>query len=341
MSSLTEDYEFGIRLQEFDVEQVFVNQAIERVRTFRSRVTGRQRVSRVREYIATRELFPERFRDAVKQKGRWVTGIALQGWGNLGWPGGLGGKYMLFRDRKSLLTNQVNMLGYGLLLVVLLLTRSRKSSHARLARSWSTLGMRRSTSSFRCLAFSWGCCRKRSTRMRSTRPCSVSSRRAWPYATRSFRWRSRRRTSCWSQLTRPPVPAERQQIEEAIDPPVKWCLATRGDVAFAIRRGFERLAAGEPAVRSSKLLGRELVSQNLLTEAQLKEALKEQRSSYGRLGACLVELGLLTGAALDRALGEYEGGGYFGEFLVHRQYLRSDQVQEGLALQQGRSRTLG
>lgn len=470
VSSLTEDYEFGIRLQEFDVEQVFVNQAIERVRTFRSRVTGRQRVARVREYIATRELFPETFRDAVKQKGRWVTGIALQGWSNLGWPGGIGGKYMLFRDRKSLLTNQVNMLGYGLLLVVLLLTFQEQLFPASYRQRsilppmtwfWYVLVAdtfflivrfaQRAASVHRVYGagqallsvprFLWSNVINFTASIRAIFRYIAYLRtgemipwekteHAFPTAEQLSRYHRRlgdllieRRIIRLSDLDealaiqkvkprplgailvdlgyaeedklvqvlgvqlgllskevdpyevdpallglipkrlairhslfpveiteknellvatdRPPVPAERQQIEEAIDPPVKWCLATRGDVAFAIRRGFERLAAGEPAVRSSKLLGRELVSQNLLTEAQLKEALKEQRSSYGRLGACLVELGLLTGAALERALGEYEGGGYFGEFLVRRQYLRSDQIQEGLALQRGRSRTLG
>jgi adsorption protein B len=65
-----------------------------------------------------REYFPSRFRAAVKQKSRWVLGITLQGWRNLGWAGNPLMKYMLFRDRKSLVTSIVNVLGYVALAAV-------------------------------------------------------------------------------------------------------------------------------------------------------------------------------------------------------------------------------
>ena len=38
--------------------------------------------------VATREYFPRHFRAAVRQRGRWVTGIALQGWERHGWRAG-------------------------------------------------------------------------------------------------------------------------------------------------------------------------------------------------------------------------------------------------------------
>ena len=77
------------------------------------------RKTRVTDYVATREYFPSEFWLAVRQKTRWVIGIALQGWANLGWRGGWRTKYILFRDRKTLFTSQLNIVGYALVLLVL------------------------------------------------------------------------------------------------------------------------------------------------------------------------------------------------------------------------------
>ena len=41
-----------------------------------------------------------------------MIGIVFQGWANLGWKGGLSTKYMLFRDRKAVITNLANVLAY-------------------------------------------------------------------------------------------------------------------------------------------------------------------------------------------------------------------------------------
>src|SRR5918999_4010811 len=46
-------------------------------------------------------------------RARWLIGIALQGWRNLGWTDDLRVNYMLFRDRKTLLTSWFNVLGYA------------------------------------------------------------------------------------------------------------------------------------------------------------------------------------------------------------------------------------
>lgn len=96
---LTEDYENGLRLKLRGARQVFVP-------------TGRHGV-------ATREYFPQTFRAAVRQRTRWVTGIALQSWDRHGWRGGLATKYWLWRDRKGLIGNPLSLLtnlvfAYGL-----------------------------------------------------------------------------------------------------------------------------------------------------------------------------------------------------------------------------------
>jgi adsorption protein B len=60
--------------------------------------------------MATREFFPRTFRWAVKQRTRWVTGIALQSWARHGWSGGFKQAYWLWRDRKGLIGNPVSLL---------------------------------------------------------------------------------------------------------------------------------------------------------------------------------------------------------------------------------------
>lgn len=100
VDSLTEDYELGLRIKA---------------------AGGRARFLRVRgedgRLVATRAYFPERIDDAVRQKARWVHGIALQGWDRLGWTGGPGEWWMRLRDRRGPLTALVLFAGYLILVV--------------------------------------------------------------------------------------------------------------------------------------------------------------------------------------------------------------------------------
>jgi adsorption protein B len=118
--SLTEDYEIGVRLHRWGMKQAFVRQVLDAPRGAARfhRLTDRDSKGSP-DAIVVREYFPFRFRAAVKQKSRWVLGITLQGWRNLGWAGDPWMKYMLFRDRKSLVTSIVNVLGYVALAAVL------------------------------------------------------------------------------------------------------------------------------------------------------------------------------------------------------------------------------
>jgi adsorption protein B len=119
--SLTEDYDLSFRLHKLKLKLIFVKKAIYRAVTRKSYWTGKPRVKEVKEYIATREYFPSTFMASVRQKSRWITGIAFQGWANIGWKGGWWTKYMLFRDRKVIVTNQVNALAYIVVITVLAL----------------------------------------------------------------------------------------------------------------------------------------------------------------------------------------------------------------------------
>lgn len=112
-NSVTEDYQFSFRMQQLGLHrQIFVRFGIERTVKRRPLPFMEPRDTRVLEYVATRELFPTRMKDAVKQKGRWIVGIVFQGWENIGWRGSAIDKYILVRDRKSIVTSTVTILGY-------------------------------------------------------------------------------------------------------------------------------------------------------------------------------------------------------------------------------------
>jgi len=102
--ALTEDYENGLRLFRLGCSQTFVPL----VHPYGSR-----------EFVATREFFPQRWTAAMRQRTRWVMGISLQTWERHGWKGKAGEVYWLWRDRKGLLTNPLSLLAnlvfvYGL-----------------------------------------------------------------------------------------------------------------------------------------------------------------------------------------------------------------------------------
>ncbi|WP_416907878.1 MAG: glycosyl transferase family protein [Polymorphobacter sp.] len=99
-TSLTEDYEIGHRVHGLGRRSAMV----------RLKSRG-EAVS-----VATAEHFPATLSAAVAQKSRWLTGIALAGWDRLGWPPGLATRYMLYRDRKAILTALLALLGYALAL---------------------------------------------------------------------------------------------------------------------------------------------------------------------------------------------------------------------------------
>lgn len=100
IDSLTEDYELGLRIQE---------------------AGGRSRFLRARgeddRLVATRACFPARIDQAVRQKARWIHGIALQGWDRMGWTGGMAERWMRLRDRRGPLSALVLFIGYSVLLL--------------------------------------------------------------------------------------------------------------------------------------------------------------------------------------------------------------------------------
>ena len=117
--SLTEDYDFGFRLKRLGMRQIFVKFEVERD-VFRSDAeSGTRRARRVRELVGVREYFPATLGGAIRQKSRWVVGVAMQGWSHLGWSSDWRTNYMLYRDRKSLITNLASVAGYVVVSIVL------------------------------------------------------------------------------------------------------------------------------------------------------------------------------------------------------------------------------
>ena len=101
---LTEDYENGLRLHKLGSKQLFLPIA-----------RGRQS-----SFVATREFFPRQAKSAIRQRTRWIMGIALQSWERHGWRGRLPQVYWFWRDRKGLLGNPLSLLtnflfAYGVL----------------------------------------------------------------------------------------------------------------------------------------------------------------------------------------------------------------------------------
>jgi adsorption protein B len=87
---LTEDYEIGLRLHRLGAKQIFVP----------LRRGGR-------DFVTTRELFPQTIQKALKQRTRWVTGIGLQTWERYGWSGTAAEVYWFWRDRRGLFGNPI------------------------------------------------------------------------------------------------------------------------------------------------------------------------------------------------------------------------------------------
>ena len=96
--SLTEDYEFGLRVGEMGLKTMFVRMPA---------------VAGSRGVIASRGHFPSTFVEAVRQKSRWLAGIALSGWDRLGWRGGIGERWMRMRDRRGPMAALLLLCGYS------------------------------------------------------------------------------------------------------------------------------------------------------------------------------------------------------------------------------------
>lgn len=98
--SLTEDYELGLRIAALGGRSAFV-----RIRDAHGAL------------VAVRAHFPATLVAAVRQKSRWIAGIALSGWDRLGWRGGPAEWWMRLHDRRTLIAAMVLIAGYAALVL--------------------------------------------------------------------------------------------------------------------------------------------------------------------------------------------------------------------------------
>lgn len=96
--ALTEDYEIGLALSKAGRGSAFL-----RLRAADGSL------------VATTSCFPGTLATAVRQKTRWIHGIAFQGWDRLGWSGTPLEIWMALRDRRGPLTALVLAAAYALL----------------------------------------------------------------------------------------------------------------------------------------------------------------------------------------------------------------------------------
>ena len=116
---LTEDYELGLMV---------------------ARSGKHSRFIRLRDHdgslIATRSYFPASLTEAVRQKTRWVHGIAFQGWERMGWWGRPVDVWMAMRDRRGPLVAMVLAVAYFLIVLTpMLLIADRSGQMAVTAES--------------------------------------------------------------------------------------------------------------------------------------------------------------------------------------------------------------
>ncbi len=111
--SLTEDYDFGLRLKLTGGKAIFVRQTILRTRDHE----GNRLDKPYPDLITTRAHFPSTFYTALRQRTRWMVGIIFQNWKQFGWVGDVRTRWLLFHDRKGLWANALVLLNYLFLLV--------------------------------------------------------------------------------------------------------------------------------------------------------------------------------------------------------------------------------
>lgn len=113
--SLTEDYELGMLIGAYGLSSRFIDAR-----------------GRTGDRIASRGPFPITVETAVRQKSRWIAGIALAAWDSLGWIGSHRRRtgrslahvwltwWMLWRDRRAPLAALVLLTAYGALILTTL-----------------------------------------------------------------------------------------------------------------------------------------------------------------------------------------------------------------------------
>jgi adsorption protein B len=266
-SSLTEDYQIGLELYRLGCSQILLDA---------------KKLGDAEAPGATREYFPRRVWNAVRQRGRWVAGIALQSWQEIGWNAGPGQLYWLWRDRKGLLGNPLTILANLVFLCGLEGWIRARATHG----AWA-LGemLARQPWLVWLLLFNTGLILVRL----ASRAACVGSVYGWKHAAISPV------RSLWGNVIN-----------------CAACVRAAGlFVQARMRRERLRWAKTEhsyprPVVAQRRRLGEALVELRMLPAAQVEETLRSLQPGE-RLGERLVRQGALSEFALYTALGIQQG----------------------------------
>jgi bacteriophage N4 adsorption protein B len=260
---LTEDYETGFRMFAAGFQQIFI--------PVRLHANGP---------VATREYFPRRRRAAVRQRSRWVAGIALQGWQRHGWHVPAAQCYWFWRDRKGLAANLIAPFANALFLCGLV--RALLGEGPMLWGAWEHFPPWIHYLSFVSLAIS-----ALQTAIRVHLCARVYGRRfAAAAPLRMF----------WGNLI------NFAATIEAIQQFVKARLERQALVWRKTEHVYPRVATGI-AIRLSHRprLGEILIGYQFLSAGELEDAL-HRKGKGQRIGEYLVQVGKITTSDLNRAL---------------------------------------
>jgi adsorption protein B len=278
--SLTEDYEFSYRVRELGLKQIFVQLPVERRVQRRSLVSREPCFVGQRDFITTREFFPDLFWASVRQKTRWVIGIQLQGWKKFGWRGDWPIRYLYFRDRKALVTQQFMVLGY---IVALGLVGVQASSWLFPQRYAFAPPLADDSRLWYLFYINLGLLANR-----------LAHRHFWTC-----------RTYGWSQF---PLIVPRYILANIVN----YLAETRATLRYlkhlrtGERIGWDKTAHAFPEeellAAYRRKLGDVLIERGLLTEEQLERGLAAQAATGRPLGTALVDIGYLDEGALIEVL---------------------------------------
>ena len=136
-ATLTEDYDIAARLRAHGLRSILarypVTYEVPRRTLFG---LGATKIVQLSAPLCVREYFPNTFRAAYRQKARWILGIALQGWAQIGWTRSVRANYFLARDRKSLITPALSLASYFLLANIVILWTLHVSLRAAIPQVW-------------------------------------------------------------------------------------------------------------------------------------------------------------------------------------------------------------
>ncbi|GLU30974.1 glycosyl transferase family protein [Trinickia caryophylli] len=274
--SLTEDYDFSFRLKALGMKQSFAHFPIDDDRK------GEGRGCAVRNLLATREFFPSTLRTAYRQRARWILGIAFHGWQQIRWSGSFMQRYMLARDRKGMITSLFSVFAYIVLAQYLALAGLRAA------------GLAPPEVELRALSSAW------LAPLLSINAVLLGARLAQRYY-----FVARLNGPLQGLLSLPRI---------FVNNVINFLAVCR-----AWRIFIGHLATGKPIAwdktnhtylsteargKTRCKLGEILVGWGVLTEAQLEATLTRQAGCGRRLGALLVESGVVSAESVADALAE-------------------------------------